>query len=487
MKTGFHAGRTAGALGWMIHLPWMLLGLAGDADLSGARVERVPIHLVPTGNAVVPDYLGAALSATRNGCRAALVEGSDFDGFSVRVDGRLGPRFEEIAESTPVFSEDGSSVAYCARRADGWRWVVNGVEGPVHPAMTATSFAFSPNGRRHAYVVRPTLKFHNQTQLIVDGVRAPTDAAGETQPVDVAPVFSPDGARLAYAESRSRLEWRTMRVNLDGEGGRWHELGLAFNRSPGFGRLMTRPGSPASSMAFGRQATPLIAAMGFSPDGRHFRYSAETDTGAVLVVDGVQAATHKAMGFDFVFAPGRNPVDYAYLAYDGSRHFVAQARSSPLAIDVMADWTLTYSPDGRHLAFAGTRSGTRAIWVDGVAAPCDQVIQDFGNHGSIRYSPDSKRLAFAIQSRRQVHWVVDGKAGPGTSATGMSFDFSADSAHFAYAIVQDDSKVMAVVVDGHIRATHGAVVTGPVFRRDGTLEYLAKDTGGLFRYRVTGY
>lgn len=487
MRSRLTVARTIKAHGCVALVMWNSVAALQAVDFEGAKVEREPIHLVLPGKPTSTTYLGAALSATRNGCHAALVEGSDFDGFAVRLDGKLGPRYDEIATATPVFSEDGSTLAYCARRSNGWRWVVNGVEGPVFPTMTATSFSFSPDGKRHAYVVRPSLKFHNLTRLVVDGIPAAADPANEAQPVDVAPVFSADGTRLAFAENPNRTTLRSMRLNLDGKVGRWYERGFCLIRVPGFGRGMPVKDTGSTGIEFGRLSTPPALRMGFSPDGRHFHYCAESDSGFVVVVDEAEKATHQAIGFDFAFAPGKEPVDYAYLAYDGGRHFLMRTGAKPLLVDALADWSLTYSPDGLHLAFAGIRNGTSGVWVDGLTTPCDVVVSGFGNDGSIRYSPDSKRLAFAIQTRTQVHWVVDGKAGPGTSTTGMSFDFSPDSAHFAYSIVLDDIKAMAVVVDGRIRATHRGVVTGPVFLKDGTLEYLAKDPDGLFRYRVTGY
>lgn len=457
------------------------------ADWEGARVEREMIHAITSKRAAADTYFGAAYSATHSGCRAALVEGNDLDGFAVRVDGKLGARYSEIALSTPVFSEDGSSVAYCALRRDGWCWVVNGVEETVFPAITATSFAFSANGKRHAYLVKPNLKRITESLLIVDGAPAPKVQPDDPGPFDTAPVFSPDGSRLAFVEFRREGAVAAMRVNLDGKGGRWHGRGLAFNESLGFGRWVPSPRSLGPASAVGVQARPLVAGMGFSPDGRHFYQKAEIDGGYAVFVDDTTGPVYQNLGFDFTFAPRTDPVDYAYLAESGSRHLLVRAKAAPIIVANLADWTLTYSPDGRRLAFAGTRDGNKAIWVDGAAAACDVPIADFGNFRSIRFSPDSKRLAFTIQTKRQVHWVVDGKAGPGTPATGPDFEFSPDSAHFAYSLVSEDGKGMALILDGRIRAIHPAVVAGPVFHQDGTLEYLTRSEEGLHRLRVSGY
>ena len=52
-------------------------------------------------------------------------------GFVVRVDGVDGPRYQDIRKETPLFSENGRSIAYCARKDGKWHWVINGVEGPA--------------------------------------------------------------------------------------------------------------------------------------------------------------------------------------------------------------------------------------------------------------------------------------------------------------------------------------------------------------------
>jgi hypothetical protein len=70
---------------------------------------------------------------------------------------------------------------------------------------------------------------------------------------------------------------------------------------------------------------------------------------------------------------------------------------------------------------------------------------------------------------------------------GMPFYFSADSAHFAYLLMRGETKDIAIVVDGKVCAADDNVPAGPVFRADGTLEFIAQKGDGLFRVRVTGY
>lgn len=418
-----------------------------------------------------------AISATRFGCHVARVSGDALNGFKVFYDGQAGPAYAEIAKETPVFSEDGSAMAYAARKGTEWLWVVNGVEGPASPELTPTSFAFSVNGKHHGYVVVPHFR---QTALIVDGkVRAEGKWDG-IMPWDAAPVFSADGKRLAFVEAdRSK---HLMRVNLDGENGQWHP-GIAMYQSPAFGAFITNaiPGPTVQE-----RARPTAFDLRFSPDGRRFAYGTFTDEGrAVMVVDGKKGEPHEVLGFDSLFSPDGGL--HAYMARDHGQYRIFSSSSPPLPVDAMYDWSLTSSPDGRHLAFAGIREGKKAIWLDGKAVPMDVTMNDYGNTQPIVFSPDSRRLAFCVKNDDGIYWVVDGKAGPGSKiGAGMALSFSADSRHYAYMSVQDTHGAANIVVDGVVRATYTPVTSGPVFRSDGVLEFIAVDDDGLCRFEVIG-
>ncbi len=158
-----------------------------------------------------------------------------------------------------------------------------------------------------------------------------------------------------------------------------------------------------------------------------------------------------------------------------------------MRIEEISDWTLTFSPDGKHLAFKGVRLGKYGTWVDGNLAPSDVVMLKKGSGDSIRFSPDSQHIAFTVVSTEGLHWVVGGKAGPAADLALGQFDFSADSKHFAYTLPMAKAKKIGVVVDHKLRAEYDVVPSGPVFCADGTLEYLAVRDKALYRCRVTGY
>ena len=459
----------------LLPVGWEVSGrMLNAADWEGATVkeELLDASMQPSNRMV-----SMASTATRRGCRVAKVEGGVVEGYTVRLDGVAGPRWPEIAKATPVFSENGASVAYCARRGLEWRWVINGVEGPAFPEMTATSFAFSPDGKRHAYIA---IAGFRRTALIVDGATVAEGSRDKLQPWDLAPRFNADGSRLAWVESDQTT--RQMRVILDGRPGPWNR-GISVARSPGFGAF---PVAAEGGSLPDAQARPDVFNMDFSGDGKHFAYCVDLGGKWSMHIDGKPGPAHESFGFGFAFTADGS--DHAYMARDGSGRSIVRAKGEHMPVEVYLDWTLTFSPDGRHLAFAGTRDGMNAVWLDGKAAPCDIPIVGTANYGSVRFSPDSKRLAFSIKAAGpELHWVVDGKAGPGSNVALGQFDFSADSGHFAYILPRKQTDDVAIVLDGKVRAAYFTVPSGPVFREDGTLEFLAVKDNALFRYTITGY
>src|SRR5262249_1503791 len=88
---------------------------------------------------------------TSAGCHAAKVEG-ELGSLRVRRDGKRGKTYANV--SHPVFSPDGSALAYGARGTNGWCFVINEIEGPTFEELVPDTFVFSQNGKRHAYLVK---------------------------------------------------------------------------------------------------------------------------------------------------------------------------------------------------------------------------------------------------------------------------------------------------------------------------------------------
>lgn len=125
-----------------------------------------------------PDSKRYAFEA-RNGTREFVV-----------VDGQREKTYDHIGSNTLTFSPNSQRVAYCAMSGQKWFAVVDGKDGPkqdidqVNKTRSWGPIVFSRDSKRYAYAA--------VRRIVIDGEYGPEFDAVNT------PVFSPDGADVAY-------------------------------------------------------------------------------------------------------------------------------------------------------------------------------------------------------------------------------------------------------------------------------------------------
>ncbi len=475
-------------------------GLAQEmTDWAGAKVTTTDLLLGEKQPGKFAYSFAAVM--TRTGCHVAKVEGERGKEVSVRRDGQAGKAYEDI--SHPVFSPDGSALAYAVRGVGGSFFVINEREGPKFDQLLPDTFAFSQDGKRHAYLVRK----EGQRVAVIDGVmQAETD--GDMVPWLEPPVFSTDGSSVGYVEDSS-LRKKTRAV-VNGKHGEFFD-------------------------GVGRQSLRL------SPDGRRFSHVAcdrSTKSQCFCISDGQRGKGFDSLGVSFAFSPDGKRL--AYVGHRAQQWFLVVDGEPEVPIEGIVDHALTFSPDSRRLAYAAAKADRRCyLVVDGKAGPVHDGIggslppgvtlnqasmqtgYGLGSATSILFSPDSRRIAylahfgkmkkvflddkpedvemdflaggmvFSDDSKRlayggrrgnQFFLVVDGKKGADYDMLGY-YGFSPDGRHTAFMAKKGDKLV--IVVNGQERAEYDMVAAGPVFRTDGVLEFLATDKTSLYRIEVT--
>lgn len=195
-------------------------------------VKRGPLHAAVTGLAFGPDGVSLAYAAERSGRGLVVLDDQEeplapgemlvgplvvrpdrkgvgalvASGAGVRLrqffaDGAPGEAVHEEAEGL-VYSDDGRSHAYAARRGAHWLVVVDGKEGP--PFDRVVSPLFSPDGRHLVYRARQSGR-----RFVVVADRKGRTARQHPAHEQVFPVlFTADGKSTAYGVKDGRqLRW----------------------------------------------------------------------------------------------------------------------------------------------------------------------------------------------------------------------------------------------------------------------------------------
>jgi Tol biopolymer transport system component len=310
--------------------------------------------------------------------------------------------------------------------------------------------AFSADGKRVAYSARGASKgeaFHVFVRALPAG--APLQLTnGESS--DIGPVWSPDGARLAFLRI---AEGRTEYISIPSDGGAESTLAKFAGApvdtvQPLPAVSWTRDGKSLAVVETGEKQLPAIALVSLaggtvrriteppegsegdstpavSPDGNTLAFVRGTGPdGADIYLCGLAGGNLRRLTFDdrairgiawtpdgqdLVYAASRNGGGWRLWrlpAYGGSPREIAVAGAQAHYPAI--------APQGRRLAYTDSPS-VSAIWRAALGAPDSAerpVIRSLGRESAPAYSPDGKSIAdVSDQTGADEIWVSDAEGG----------------------------------------------------------------------------
>ena len=365
---------------------------------------------------VSPDGLSVAytVGSGRYGDQFGGGEGPDWEYSTLIVDGRPEGRDNRWYENThwTVYSPDRKQVARVNKsyRASGPSYIsLNGQAQKSYGQVYSPQF--SPDSKHFAYIAHTYDPYGDL--VVLDGIEG---KRYESLVKDANLKFSPDSQRLAYIASNRVGRDREIFMVIDGkEGMRYSGIDIASTFSPDSkhfaytARTLDMKWTAVIDETEGRHfEAKYISDPIFSPDSKRLAYRVTIDYdggGAFVVVDDLIGRRFSTIWPDKV----RFSFDsqhFAYAAQEGKKWFIVVDHKEVSRYDFVSQ--ITYSPVDLHLAYVASVGKKAFVVRDGVPGKkYDQIA-------NLVFSPDGKALAYAAYMKKLRQWVVvvDGRETP---------------------------------------------------------------------------